>query len=548
MARTPLFARLRHQLRLALAAEREGLSIDEVARRDLLSRRELLRGAGAVAAAPLVAAFASACEGGSSGARVAVIGGGLAGLHAAYRLARLGVDVDVYEASSRSGGRTFTARGMLAGDQLCELGGELIDSGHATMHALVEELGLRLDDRVEAPGVRAETFFFGGRVVPEEEILAAWAPVAPLLAAALEGAESNDATYATLDETTMRDWLADHVADETLRAILDVAYVGEYGRETDRQSVLNLVYLIGSDDASAFHVFGVSDERYHIHEGSDAIASAMAAELGERVRLEHRVTALAEGSAGGVRVSATGGAGATTEDYDRVIVATPFSTLRNVEIGLPLSEDKRAVIDELQYGTNAKLMLQLTSKPWRQPPQPASGAGFADNGAQTFWETSIGQDGDEGILTHFVGGDRGVEIGDGTPESQAAVALPLLDAVFPGVQTAYGDRALRMHWPTVPTVMGSYSCYAPGQWAYYGVEGEAEGLLHFCGEHTSLEFQGYMEGAAETGLRAAMEVADALGLGAITAPLVDATAHRPRSRLRTAFRERARRVRALRRA
>lgn len=549
MARSTLFARLRHHARLALRAHAHGIPVTELAARDRMHRRDVLRGAGVLAATPLLSALSACGDGGGdpANARVAVLGAGVAGLHAAYRLAQLGVPVDVYEASDRAGGRTFTARGMLDAGQIAELGGELVDSGHLTMQALAEEFGLTLDDLQEPEGVRAETFYFGGRIVPEEEILAAWEPVAPLLAAAFDAAENDDDEYARLDAISLRDWLAENVADETLRSLLDVAYVGEYGRETNDQSVLNMVYLIGFDDTEHFKVFGISDERYHIHEGSSAVAEALAAELGDRVRLRHRVTAIREGAA--VRVVAEGPSGTVEEDYDHVIVTLPFTVLRDVAIEVPISADKRAILDALGYGTNAKLMLQTTYKPWRNPPElpgatVAGGAGFADNGAQTFWETSRGQAGDEGILTHYLGGTAGAAANEGTPESLAERVLPLLDEVFPGTEAAFNGNVLRMHWPSVPTALGSYACYAPGQWAYYGVEGEREGRLHFCGEHTSLDFQGYMEGAAETGLRAAMDVANALDLGRITAPLSSAVASLPRSRRLAAFAERARSLRA----
>jgi len=63
-----------------------------------------------------------------------------------------------------------------------------------------------------------------------------------------------------------------------------------------------------------------------------------------------------------------------------------------------------------------------------------------------------------------------------------------------------------MYWPTAPFALGSYACYLPGQAGWSGTEGEPVGRLHFCGEHTSEDFQGYMEGAAESGERAAGEV------------------------------------------
>jgi monoamine oxidase len=68
------------------------------------------------------------------------------------------------------------------------------------------------------------------------------------------------------------------------------------------------------------------------------------------------------------------------------------------------------------------------------------------------------------------------------------------------------------NWPANPLTRGSYSFWKPGQYqSFVGVEGEIEGACHFCGEHTSLDFQGYLNGAVETGERAAREVSSAFG-------------------------------------
>jgi len=63
-----------------------------------------------------------------------------------------------------------------------------------------------------------------------------------------------------------------------------------------------------------------------------------------------------------------------------------------------------------------------------------------------------------------------------------------------------------MHWPSVEHTRGSYACYLPGQASFSGLEGARAGNLHFCGEHTSVDFQGYMNGGAETGERVAAEL------------------------------------------
>lgn len=549
MARTALASWLRHVARLHrswrasgeplaehLERQREAARIERatLAARGI-DRRSFMKmsaGAAALAAFPFAA---SGCDGGSSGPRVAVVGAGLSGLHCAYRLMNAGVSVRVFEAWNRTGGRTFTARGMVDGGQIVELGGELVDSNHETMFALVEEFGLTLDDLQEGPGIRAETFYFGGAVLNESDVVEAFDTVAPELANALVLAESDDVEFERLDNLSIPAFLEGVTgASDLIRSILEVAYVGEYGLEADEQSILNVVYLIDAETTDPFRVFGESDERYHIHTGSESIAEALTSRLGDRIALEHRLTRIRRASDGRIVLSFdAGSAGSVEETYEHVVLTLPFTMLRMVDIEAGLFEaDKQQAIDEVGYGQNAKLMMQFSAKPWRET-HMAGGAGFADNGAQTFWETSRGQDGTQGILTHFAGGDGGIALGTGTPESQAERILPLLDPVFPGTMAAYGGTAIRMHWPTAPFHMGSYSCYRPGQWAFYGVEGRREGNVHFAGEHTSLDFQGYMEGAAETGARAANEILVDLGLMMPTEPLRE---RRRRARARRARR------------
>lgn len=526
MARTALFTSLRRMLAAAQIARRTGRTPAEViaaheARKARLgpSRRDLLGGA---LAGAVVLPLASACgdDGGGAAAdvQVAVIGGGIAGLHCAFRLAEAGVEVRVYEASSRTGGRMFTGRDLYPDGQICELGGELVDTGHATIQALAADLGLTLDDLpLETAGLRQDTFHFDGGVVSEATLVGEFTPVAALMETAVTTAEADDAEFERIDAMTIPEWLeteAGLAGDSLIRRILELAYTGEYGLEPDEQSIFNVLYLIDYADADPFRIFGDSDERFHVHEGNDAIPAGLAEALGgERIATEHVLT----------RVAARGDGlfdlqfGDTRVVAEHVVFALPFTKLREVDLGdAGITPAKQQMIDELGYGTNAKLMLGFASRPWTEPPTGASGSSFSDVGVlQSTWDSSRGQDGARGILTNFVGGDRGLAIGDGTPEERAAEVLPWLDTVFPGSQAAYtADSAVRKHWPTEPFMLGSYASYRPGQWAFWGLEGERIGNLHFCGEHTSLDFQGYMEGGAETGALVAMEILDDLGVAA----------------------------------
>ena len=132
------------------------------------------------------------------------------------------------------------------------------------------------------------------------------------------------------------------------------------------------------------------------------------------------------------------------------------------------------------------------------------------------WETSRAQNGTAGVLTNFTGGAEGLAVGRGTPAERATELASRLDTVFRGISTHHRPHeAVRFHWPTNPWTRGSYACYRTGQiTAFGGAEGEREGGVFFAGEHTSSDFQGFMEGACESGERAAREILEAMGIPA----------------------------------
>ncbi len=448
---------------------------------------------------------------------IAIVGGGIAGIHCAYRLNEAGIKATVYEAQNRIGGRMFSAVGEFeeAPDQVCELGGELVDSGHETLKELADVLGLTLDDRLagdQAP-LQQDTWWIDGVSIPDATVVAQFTEVAPAMAMMLEAADSDDAAYEMLDNTPLDEWIDDTVPAAMypeLNAILQTAYRGEYGLENDQQSALNLIYLIGADDPEPFRIFGDSDERYHTHEGNEAFPKRLAEALdADRIKLEHALKSVSDAEAG-FELVFDGPDGEVKVSATRVVFALPFTKLREVDLSkLTLTAEKSAIIDELGYGTNAKVMMGFSTRVWKVD-HNSSGGMSTDLPVQQSWDTTIGQSGAHGILTNFLGGDQGVASGDGTPEEWAAAVVPNLETIWPGMAAAFTGTAIRMHWPTVPTMKGSYACYTPGQWAFFGLEGAREGNLHFCGEHTSLDFQGYMEGGAETGALVAAEILEDL--------------------------------------
>jgi monoamine oxidase len=522
MARTHLMNFVLRALRTARRAAAAGLPVTEYAaeqrERVRLDRRTLLQFTAGAAGAALL----SACGGDDK--RVAIIGGGMAGLHCAYRLKQRGVTAQVYEAAKRTGGRMFTDRKTFPDGQHCELGGELIDTGHMTMHDLAQELGIELLDYTQDdPNVSRLVAFFNGRRLTDDEILQGFTPIAQRIDLSLQALTDPEEyiTYRTpngaeaLDQLSIKAWMdrADISPQDPVRQLLEVAYVGEYGLEADVSNCLNLLTLI-STDTRQLALFGDSDERFHSKGGNDLFTQRLAERLEPgQIQLEHKLVALSELSDQRYRLTFDTPSGTKEVKADHVVLAIPFTLLRRIPLDVELPDVKKKAIQELGYGTNAKLMVGFSSRPWREEPYRSEGSTYSDVGYDQTWETSRLQPGPSGILTQFVGGQKGLDIGSGTPAQQAETFLGQFDRVISGAKAAANGCVARMHWPTYPLTLGSYASYKVGQYTTIaGAEIERVGNLHFCGEHTSLDAQGYMEGAALTGAMAADEVAGDLGI------------------------------------
>ena len=140
-------------------------------------------------------------------------------------------------------------------------------------------------------------------------------------------------------------------------------------------------------------------------------------------------------------------------------------------------------------------MVGFSERIWRTT-GGSNGSVLTDLPFQLTWESTRLQPGKAGILVGFTGGKRGLEMASGTAEQQSETFAAALERVFPGAAERRIGEA-RFHWPSFPWVKGSYACYLPGQWTRSPApKGERVGNLHFAGEHTSDDFQGFMEGGA----------------------------------------------------
>ncbi len=537
MAKTVLFSQLQKLLAVARFARRREMpareALEFLRRGTGPTRRELIAGA-TIAGAGLALGCGrvrSLLPGKLGGAdrEVAIIVGGIAGLTCAWRLAQAGVAARIYEAQDRIGGRMWSLTGAFPEGQVCELGGELIDTGHERIRALAAELGLELDDlALYEPGLAKDLYWFDGRQYSDAEVVEAFTPVAAEIDAAWETVTGETVSYRepnggeAIDRQSIAEWLDGAGCSGWFRKLLDVAYTTEYGLETGDQSAWNLLMMIDTEP-DPFKIFGDSDERYHVRGGNDLVPKRLAERLSGRIETGARLEAVAAKSDGDFRLTLRRGAGTFEVSAERVVLALPFTLLRDVRLDLDLPPVKRKAIDELGYGTNAKLMVGFSDRVWREP-RGAAGKSPGSNGSvltdlpfQLTWESTRMQAGRAGILTCFTGGERGVELGQGTPAEQSERFARELERVFPGAAERRLGEA-RFHWPSFEFTKGSYASYRVGQWTTIGgAEGERVENLHFAGEHTSADFQGFMEGGCESGERVAAEILQDLGIAPRTA-------------------------------
>lgn len=454
---------------------------------------------------------AAGCASAGRRDNVAIVGAGAAGLTIAFRLSQAGRSATLYEASNRLGGRIFTRPNFNAAGQFCELGGELVDTNHSALQELAQELGVNVV-RLAAEGQEGEDIYqIAGRQYLQRDMAntqgrGAVARLAQRIAEDQDALLDSDDNWTerarTLDALSLRDYIAalSNHAPAWVTQLLDMAYAGEYGIPTHEQSALNLVDFIGTDTSGGFLMFGESDEAMRIEGGSSSLTDALAARLGPSITVErqHGLVAV-ERASEGVRLTFNGPSETLARTHSHVVFALPFTKLRGVGgvETLGLGEIKLRAINELGYGDNAKLMVATAGRPWLAAGM--TGALYSER-AQIVWETSRGQGGEAGVLTNFLTGQRDRTAAlEGMRAGLAALA-PAAGASVSSETTAWMD------WQRQPLALGSYAGAKIGQYTTLleetGTPSE-DGRIQFAGEHTSVDFIGFMNGAVESGERVA---------------------------------------------
>lgn len=523
MSRSIILDFLRRAYLIHQIAEQKATSLQEAeglltAR---LSRRQTLQAGIAIAGlwglgSPRQRAIATAAR---TVDPVLIVGAGIAGLTAAYRLRQAGVPVRIIEASSRPGGRLRSVTHNADCPNPVELGGEFIDTRHTAVRSLAAELGLEMADLRQADaGLVPEVWYFNGQRISPKTIVAAFAPLAKRIRQDLKAIGGHlpshqraNPTAQRLDRLTLAEYLEAQDLDPVLNQLVRVAYITEYGQDAEAQTCLNMLFLIGKE-VGQWSTYGVSDERWHVVGGNESIPRALAQHLSDGIELGTRLESIRTAPDGRYRVSLRQGDRSQEHTYERILLTVPFSVLRGVELAVEMPPLKRQAIQELGYGLSSKLAVPFYERLWRTR-YASTISTYTDQEFQNTWESSRYVKGDRGWVTNLRGGIAGVRLGSGSPAAHAAKLVADLEPIFPGIQEVKRGRALRTFWAVEPYALGAYSCYLPGQMTTFGgVEGERVGNLWFAGEHCSRESQGYMNGACETAELAARSILQDLGV------------------------------------
>ena len=441
---------------------------------------------------------------------VVILGGGLAGLAAAYELKQAGHHVTILEARKSPGGRVRTLRDFADG-QYAEAGALSFPQEHAFTFGYALDFGLPLrpiagfglDSIGYIRGNRFRIDGSGGASVPfslkANERAAGVYGLIPMYLGQYIQAVGNPRhagwpsdELRAIDATSLRALLESQGASEGAIDIIAATQLGILGYGIDSISAMDGVVTEAITSAAAF---------YEIVGGNDQLATALKKRVKKFFRKQSVVTRIEQNDAG-VTVTYQSSDGPQTITADRVICALPFPILKNIEITPALPEDKQQAINDLKLTPVTRTYQQFSRRVWEQ--QSLSGYGITDLPIQNTYSPTMTQTGKSGILVSYTGGQRALDMGVMSEKDRQSFVLRQMGNLFTNLSGQLSSTSVV--WHEDPFAGGGFTYFEPGQMAtLLPLAQRSEGRIHFAGEHTSA-WHGWMNGALESGNRAAEEV------------------------------------------
>lgn len=477
-----------------------------------MPRRRLLR---ALATAPLAALPRVSRSADASS--VVVIGGGLAGLCAAYELNRAGHRVSVLEAGDAVGGRARTLRGVFAEGLHAEVGPLYVPDAHALVLHYARAFNLALaaapnDARVPVRLLRGRRLRMSASSEPDwpyalrdderalgfDGLYARYQ--APLLARIGDPVDANwsASMHAALDALSLPEALIEAGASKAAAELLTAGWGDLWGEGIASVSALCVLRDSLLQNGSNAH--------YRFADGVDRLPQAFASALGDRVQTRCRVIAI-EQVESQLRIAYLRDGKRETISADRAICALPFWLLREIETPAQWSAGKRAAIAAQRAFSALRTTFQMRSRYWLAHGE--NGQAQTDlGGISAVYDVGAFQTAKRGLLQTYSGGAQARRLAALPEAERHDEILRALDRVFPGA-LAQCESAASWSWDAQPHVRGASAWFAPGEMTRHAAHlASVEGRVHFAGDHTSPWIR-WMQGALYSGLRAAREVHEA---------------------------------------
>ncbi|MCI0485874.1 MAG: FAD-dependent oxidoreductase [Blastocatellia bacterium] len=445
---------------------------------------------------------------------IVILGGGLAGLAAGYELKQAGHTITILEARKQPGGRVRTLRNFSDGLYV-EAGAQAFPQEHEFTLGYAVDFGLSLQPSLKfglesVAHIRGSRFRIGAGGVAEvpfplraSERQAGIFGLPSLYLGDFMNQVGNPRRanwppeeLRPLDEISLEQLLRDLGASDGAIDILAASQLGVLGFGLDSISALDGVV---TEKIATTLVF------YEIAGGNDLLPKAFKQRVKKAFKKKAIVQRIEQDETGVTVIYERKGV-IERITADRVICTLPFPILKEIEVIPTFSEEKQRAIEEIKLTPITRTYMQFRTRVWEQ--DRLTGDGITDLSIQNTYSPTLIQGGRRGVLASYTGGQRALDLGDMSENERQQHVRREMGKLFGGLDSEY-EMGMSQIWHKDKWAKGGFTYFEPGQiTGLLPAAQHPEGRIHFAGEHTSL-WHGWMNGALESGNRAAEEVNEA---------------------------------------
>ncbi len=414
---------------------------------------------------------------------IIIIGAGFSGLAAAYQLHKKGIPFLILESRNRIGGRVFSHN--ISNNLVIELGGEWVGNSHVRIHELCQEFDLTLENnQFDTHLIYKGEYSPAGKwdYSPEwnrkfEQLLKDYG-------------QMSEADKITLDQYDWWRYLVNNGCtgrDLDIRELLDSTDFGESIRHVSAFAALSEYAESSPKNEMDLKIKG----------GNGRLAEAFAKKTGkEKILLQHHVSKIIQGKK--ISVECSNG---SRFECDKVICTIPAFALSRISFEPALPQEYSAALNQLQYARINKHALHFEERFWKDERFDL----VSDQGPHYFYHATKNQRAKDGVLIAYSIGEKAAMNASYSKDYAVQDVFRCLAPYFGNIQPLFKNQ-VNYYWGNDALSYGAYALYGIGQWfSLRPILQKPFGNIYFAGEHLA-DWQGFMEGAINTGEEAAHQI------------------------------------------